>query len=72
MMPTTRAMLKVMSALIGTFQEKIISSPEKAKNFPKTAKIEGLIHVFGLFEGPSFERHGVPPRDMGGHQKAVK
>ena len=30
-----------------------------------------LIHAFGLSGGPSSERHGMPPRDIGGHWKAV-
>ena len=72
MVPSTRAMLKVMLDFQGTFREKIWPSPEKSKNVPKTAEIEGyIIHGFWISRGPCSERHVMPSRDMGGHRKGV-
>ena len=38
-----------------------------SKNTPKTTKIEGYIHVFGLSRGLNSGRRGMPPWDMKGH-----
>ena len=62
MVLSTCATLQVTSALLGTFQEKILPSLEKSKNVPKTAKIEGYNTRFRISQGPSYGRHGMPLR----------
>ena len=37
----------------------------------KLPKLKIIIHAFGLYRGTSSERHGMPPREMGGHLKGV-
>nr|ACY01935.1 hypothetical protein [Beta vulgaris] len=37
----------------------------------KQRKWKVMIHAFGLFRGPSFGCHWMPPRDVGGHWKGV-
>ena len=70
--PKTRTTLQVTSTLLWIFREKIWLGLKKSKNVAKTAKIEGyIIHAFRLFWGLSSERHGMPPRTMGGHWKGV-
>ena len=51
MVPSARATLQVTSAYLGTFQEKIWSYPEKSKNVPETANIEGYNTRFRTFSG---------------------
>ena len=45
--------------------------PGEFKNVPKKPKMKVIIHAFGFSRGPSFERHGMPPRGLGGHWKGV-
>ena len=63
--------VKIMSALLGMFREKIGPVSEKSKNVQKQSKLKVIIHVFELSRGPSSERHGMPPRDMGDHWEGV-
>ena len=51
MVPSTRITLKVTSVLLGMFHEKIWPCPDKSKNVPKTAKIEGNNTRFLEFSG---------------------
>ena len=55
MVPSTRPMLQVTSAFIGTFLEKIWQVPAKSKNIPKTIKIEGYNIHFYSFPGSEFQ-----------------
>ena len=68
---TTVQRYKSRSAILGTFWEKIWPGPEKSKNVPKTAKIEGYNTRFRTFLGSRSERHEMPPKDMWGHWKWV-
>ena len=35
----------------------------------KQPTLKVILHAFGLFRGPSYERHGMTPRGMGGIEK---
>ena len=49
-----------------------MTRPEKVQKCPKKQpKLKVIIHPFGLSRAPSSERHGMPPRDLGGHWKGV-
>ena len=59
MVPSTRATLQVMSALLGMFREKVRPGLEKSKNVAKTAKIECYNTPFRTFPEPELRT----PRD---------
>ena len=65
-MSSTSIMLQVTSPFLGMFREKIWPGPEKSKNVPKTAKIEGYNTRFRTFPltgiraaRGTFEGHGM-------------
>ena len=52
--------------------EENMTSPEEVQKRPKKQpKLKVIIHAFGISRGPSSERHGMPPKAMGGHRKGV-
>ena len=52
--------------------EENMDRPGEVQKCPKNNQNwRFIIHAFGLFRGPSSERRGIPPRDMGGHWKGV-
>ena len=53
------------------FGRKYDQAREGPKMTQKQSKLKVIIHVLGLSRGPSSERHGMHPRDMGGHWKEV-
>ena len=48
MVPYIRAMLQVISALIGKFREKIMPNVVGVQKCPKNSQKKVIIHVFGL------------------------
>ena len=54
-----------------TVLKENMTRPWKFQKCPKNNKNWMLIYVLGLSRSPSFKRHGMPPRDMGGHWKGV-
>ena len=44
---------------------------EFKKMSQKHPKLKVIIHDFGFSPDPRFERHGMPPRDIGGRWKGV-
>ena len=52
-------------------EENMTRLGEFKKMSQKQPKLKVIIHDFGLSRGPSFEHHGMPPRDMGGRCKGV-
>ena len=73
MVPNNCTTLQVTSTFLVTFREKNIygQALRIPKMSQKQSKLKVIIHVFGLSRGPSFERHGMNPRDMVGHWKRV-
>ena len=67
MVPSTRATLQVTSAFLETFWGKMRLGLKKSKKSQKQPELKVIIHAFGLSRSSSSERHGMPPRAMGGH-----
>ena len=51
--------------------ENMISPKKGTKMSKNQPKLKVILHAFRVFQSPSSEHHGMPPRAIGGHWKGV-